>query len=152
MCSLSTIRQWQTPYSEVWGIITAKVNVCRVPKRFPQEVRGLSTGRSEHPDQLAPHILQTTTTGEDLRVSKLTRNSGFNFRNRSDSWSKWPSQCSRLWSQYLLVWVWISWKCIHYRMSVSNGWVLPLKKKSVLSHHSRPSKTYKTEKPFSFGV
>ena len=35
-----------------------------------------------HPDQLATHILKTTTTGEDLRVTRLTCNSGVNFRNR----------------------------------------------------------------------
>ena len=35
MYSLSTNRQWQTPYSEVLGIITTKINVCGAAKRFP---------------------------------------------------------------------------------------------------------------------
>ena len=37
-----------------------------------------------HPDQLATHILKTTTTGEDLRVTRVTCNSGVNFRNWYD--------------------------------------------------------------------
>ena len=80
-----------------------------------------------HPDQLATHILKTTTIGEDLSVTRLTCNSGINFRNRYGCWSQWPIQCIQLWSQFLLVWIWISWKSIHHRMSVLNGWVLSLK-------------------------
>ena len=37
--------------------------------------------------------------------------------------------------QYLLVWIWISWKFIHHGMSVSNGWVLSLKIQFLLSIH-----------------
>ena len=39
-------------------------------------------GGSDPPDQLATHILKTATTGEDLRVTRLTCNSGVNFRNQ----------------------------------------------------------------------
>ena len=97
------------------------------------------------------HILKIITTGKDLRVSRLTCNGGASFRNRYDCWSQWPVQCSQLWSQFLLVWIWISSKVIHHRMSVSDGWVLSLKK-SVLSQHSRQSNKYKTEQPFLFRV
>ena len=79
------------------------------------------------PDQLTTYTLETTSTNEDLRVTRLTCNRGVSFRNRSDFWSQWPSQCSQLWSLCLLVWIWISWRFIHHRMSISNGWVLPLK-------------------------
>ena len=68
-----------------------------------------------------------------LHVTRLTCNIGINFRNRCDCWSQWPFQCTQLWSQFLLVWVWISWKFIHHRMSVSNGWVLSLKMSFLLS-------------------
>ena len=74
-----------------------------------------------------------TTTGEDLRVTRLTCNSGVNFRNRYECWSQWPIQCSQLWSQYFLAWIWISWKFTHHRMSVSNIRVLSLKIQFLLS-------------------
>ena len=80
-----------------------------------------------HPNQLAIHILKITTIGEDLRVTRLTCNSGVNFRNWYDCWSQWPIQCIPLWSQFLLVWIWISRKFIYYWMSVSNRWGLSLK-------------------------
>ena len=86
-----------------------------------------------HPDQLAIHILKTATTGEDLSVTRLACNSGVNFRNLYDCWSQWPIQCIQLWSQLLLAWIWISWKFIHHRMSVSNEWVLSLKVQFPLS-------------------
>ena len=86
-----------------------------------------------YPDQLAIHILKPTTTGEDLGITRLTCNSGVNFGNRYDCWSQWPIQCIRLWSQFLLAWIWISLKCIHHRMSVSNRWVLSLKIQFLLS-------------------
>ena len=38
MCSLPTIRQRQTPSSEVRGRITAKVKVCGVMKRYHEKV------------------------------------------------------------------------------------------------------------------
>ena len=72
----------------LWGIITAKINVCGVAKRFPQKVRdkgrALNKTVLNHPDQLATYISETTTTSEDLRVTRLTCNSGVNLRNRSD--------------------------------------------------------------------
>ena len=88
---------------------------------------------SDQPDQPATHILKTTTTGEDHRVTRLTCNSGVNYRNRYDCWSQWPIQCIQLWSQFLLVWIWIIWICIHHRMSVSNGWILSLNIEFLLS-------------------
>ena len=107
------------------------------PKRSPQKVRdkrGLWTGRFWPTPINSPHTSwKLPTTGEDLRVTRLTCNSGVNFRNRYDCWSQWPIQCSQLWSQFLLVWIWNSWKCIHHRMSVSNGWVLSLKIQFILS-------------------
>ena len=70
MYSLPTIRQWQTPYSEVRGRITAKVNVCGVAKRSPQKVRNkrgaLSRPVLNSPAELATRILGTTNTGEAL--------------------------------------------------------------------------------------
>ena len=89
--------------------------------------------------QLATHILKTTTTGKDLRVTRLTCNSGVNFRNRYHCWSQWPIQCIQLWSQLLLVWIWIFWKFIHHRMSVSSGLVLSLKIEFL--HSIRVSRT-----------
>ena len=77
-----------------------------------------------HPDQLAIHILKTTTSGDDLRVTRLTCNSGVNFRNRYVCWSQWPIQ---LWSKFLLVWIWTFSTFIYHRISVSKGWVLSLK-------------------------
>ena len=103
------------------------------PKRSPQNVRdkgGLWTGRFW---PTWTHILKTTTTSEDLRVTRLTCNCGVSFRNRYYCLSQWPVQCSRLWSEFLLVWIWISWKFIHRRMLVSNGWVLSLKIQFLLS-------------------
>ena len=102
------------------------------PKSSPQKVRdkeGLWKGGSDplRWTRHRLHILKITTTGEDLRVTRLTCNSSVNFRNRYDHWSQWPIQCIQLWSQFLLVWIWISWKSIHHRMSVLNGWVLSLK-------------------------
>ena len=56
-------------------------------KSSPQKVRdkeGLGKGGSD-PPRSTPHThLKTTTTGEDLRVTSLTCNSGVNFRNRYD--------------------------------------------------------------------
>ena len=73
-------------------MITAKINVCWVAKLFPQKVslnrdkrRALIRAVPNHPDLLATHILETTTTGEDLRVTRLISNSGVSFRNRSYS-------------------------------------------------------------------
>ena len=62
------------------------------------------------PDQLAIHMLKITISNKDLRVTRLTCNSGVNFRNGYDCWSQWPIQCSQLRSQFLLVSIWISWK------------------------------------------
>ena len=107
--------------------------MIRTSEILPQKVRDKGTDLKRvflnHPCQLATRILETTTTG----VTRLTCNSAINFWNQSDCWSQWPSQCSQLWSQYLLVWIWISWKCIHHRMSVSNRWVLSLKNRFLLS-------------------
>ena len=135
---LPTIGQRQTSQSKVWGMITAKINVCVVAKHFPQvslrdKRRGLNRAVLNYPDQLATRVLETTTTCEGLHVTRLTCNSNVSFRNRSDCWLQWPSQCSRLWSQCLFISVWISWKSIHHRMSVSNGWILYLKISFLLS-------------------
>ena len=65
-------------------MITAKINVCVVAKRFPQKVslrdkrRALNRAVLNHPDQLATNTLKTTATGEDLHVTRLTCNSGVN--------------------------------------------------------------------------
>ena len=108
------------------------------PKRSPQRVRNfkkrsLNRAVLTHPDQLAIHNLKTTTTGEGRRVTRLTCNSGVNFRNRYECWSQWSIQCIQQWPQFLHVWIRTSWKCIHHRMSVSNGWVLSLKIQFFLS-------------------
>ena len=66
------------PSSEVWGMSTTDISVWGVTKRFPQKVslgdkrRALSWPVLNHPNQLATHILDTTTTGEDLSVTRLT--------------------------------------------------------------------------------
>ena len=79
---------YSLPTNEVWGMITPKINVCGVAKRFPQKVsltdkRGVLNGAVlNHPDQLATNILETYNTGEDLRVTRLTCNSGVSFRKR----------------------------------------------------------------------
>ena len=86
-----------------------------------------------HPDQLATRILKITTTGEDLRVTRVTCSSGVNFGNWYNCWSQWPIQCIQLSSQFLLIWIWISWKSIHCPLSVSNGWALSLKIQFLLS-------------------
>ena len=97
------------------------------PKCSPRKVRlkrrALKRAVLNHPDQLATHILETTATGEVvyLRVTR-TCNRGISFRNRSDRWSHWPSQCWRLWSRCLLAWIWISGNLFIIE-SVSNGWV-----------------------------
>ena len=107
-----------------------------LPKSSPQKVRVKEVSERvvlTHPDQLAMHILKITTSGEHLRVTRLTCNSGVNFRNRYDCWSQWPIRFIQLWSQFFLVWIWISWKFIHHRMSVSNRWVLSLKIQFLLS-------------------
>ena len=125
------------------------------PKHSPKKVRDKRRTPNRavvnHTDQLATHILETTTTGKDLRVTRLTCNNGVNFRNRSNCWSQWPFHSSRLCSRCLIVWIWISWKFIHHRMSVSNRWFLSLKN-SLPSQHSRQSNKYKTEQPILSGV
>ena len=71
------------------GMMIAKIIVCGVSNHFPQQVsvtdkrKALNRAVLNHPDQLVTHILETTTTGEDLRVTRLTRNNGVNFRNGS---------------------------------------------------------------------
>ena len=111
--------------------ITVEVTVYGIAKFSPQKVRDKRRAQNRvvlnHPDQLITNILETITTGEDLSVTRLTCNGGVIFRNWFDCWWQWPSQCSWLWSWYLLIWIWISWKIIHHRMSVSNSLVLFLK-------------------------
>ena len=100
------------------------------------EIKEISEQHGSDPPRLTRH----THLGNDLRVIRLTckqwcyltYNNGVSFRNRSDCWSQWPAQCSQLWSHCLLVWIWIPWKFIHHRMSVSNGWVLSLKIRFLL--------------------
>ena len=105
-------------------------------KSSQQKVRikgGLWTGRFWPTPINSPHILKTTSTGEDLHITRLTCDSGVNFRNQYDCWPQWPIQRIQLWSQFLLIWIRTSWKFIHYRMSVSNRWVLSLKIQLLLS-------------------
>ena len=64
-----------------------------------------------------------------------TCNSDVSLWNWSNCWSQWPSEYCRLWSQCPLIWIWISWKFILYRTSVSNKWVLSLKIWFLLSIH-----------------
>ena len=62
--------------NEVWGMITPKISVRGVAKRFPQKVslrgkrRAVNRAILNHPEQLAPHILETSSTGKDLPVHK----------------------------------------------------------------------------------
>ena len=67
---------------------TVKVNVCGVAEHSPQKVgdkAGLSTGVVQtQPNQLATHMLETTTIGKHLYVNRLTCNSGVSFRNGSN--------------------------------------------------------------------
>ena len=96
------------------------------PKSPPQKVRvkgGLWTGRFWPTPINSPHTSWKLPPLAKACVTRLTGNSGVNFRNR----------CIQLWSQFLLVWIWISWKFIHHRISVSNGWVLSLKILFLLS-------------------
>ena len=108
MYSLPTIRQWQTPWNEVWGMITTKINVCASWERFPQRVsvrdkRGaLNRAALNHPDQLATHDLDTTTKVEDHRATKLTLQHWCQVQ-KPVYWSQWSFQCSRLWPQCLLI-------------------------------------------------
>ena len=86
--------------------------------------RTLKSGVLNHPVQHTTHILDNTTTGDDFWVTRLTCNYGVNFRNRFDCWSQWPSaQSVIVIMACLLIWIWISWKFIHYQMLVSNGQV-----------------------------
>ena len=72
------------------GYDYGEVDVCGVAKHCPQKVSLRDKGRSlnravlKYHVQLATHILETTTTGEDLHVTGLTCDSGVDFRNRSD--------------------------------------------------------------------
>ena len=107
------------------------------PKRSPQKVRDhfwrLWTGRSWTTPINSPHTSwKPPPLAKYLRVTRIC-NGGVNWRNRSGCWSQWPSQCWRLWSRCLLVWIWISWKFVHRRMPISNGWILSLKIRSRLS-------------------
>ena len=71
-------------------MVTAKINVCGAATSFTQKFSLRGKGRAlnravlNDPDQLGTRIFETTITGEDLRVSRLTCYSGVNFRNRSD--------------------------------------------------------------------
>ena len=123
-------------------------DIQKAPHRRLEEVS--EQCGSDPLDQLATHFLKTTTTGERLRVTRLTCNSGVNFRNRYDCWSQRPIQCIQLWSQILLVWIWISWKFIHHQMSESKQ-MGSVPKNSVSSQHSCQSNKYKTEQPFLSG-
>ena len=57
-------------------MITAKINVCGVAKRFPQKVslrdkrRALNRTVMNHHDQLATHVLEITTTGEAIGLQE----------------------------------------------------------------------------------
>ena len=116
-------------------------DIRNAPHRRLEIKRSLNRAVLTHPDQLATHILETTTTGEDLRVTRLTCNSGVNFKNQSHCWSQCPSRCSQLWLRIFLVWIWICWKFIHHRMSVSNGWVLSLRIQFLLSIRASRTRT-----------
>ena len=97
------------------------------PKSSPQKVRnkkGLWTGR------FWPTLINSPDTSwklpplaKDLRKTRLTCKSGVSLRNRYDYWSQLALQCI----------IWISWKSIHHRMSVSKGWVLSPKIQFLLS-------------------
>ena len=158
MCSLPAIRQWRTPGKVTVGVrIPEKVNVCGSAKRSPQNFRykgGLRKGRSwpipinsPHTSWKLPPLAKTSL--DQSSVTRLAYNSGVSFKHRSDFWSQWPFHCSQLWSGYLLVWIWISWKFIHHRMSVSNGWFLSLKIRFLLRICVK-SNTYKTELSFFY--
>ena len=125
------------------------------PKTCPQKVRdkeGLWKGGSDPLRSTRHRHLENYHHWWGPSCNWLTCNSGVNFRNQYDCWSQWPIQCIELWSQFLLVCIWTSWKFIHHRMSVSNGWVLSLKIQFLLSIRVRQSNKYKTEQPFSSGV
>ena len=59
-------------------------DIRNAPHRRLEIKKVSEQGGSDPPDQLATHILKTATTGEDLRVTRLTCNSDVNFRNRYD--------------------------------------------------------------------
>ena len=136
-------------------MITAKINICGVAKRFPQKVslrdkrRALNRAVLNYPDQLATYSLETTTTGKDLRVTRLTCNGGVNFRNRSDCWSQCPSQTSQLFSQCLFIGVSLK-KYIYYssNININIKRIGSVPKNVVPSQRLRQSKTHKTEPPF----
>ena len=125
----------------VVGLLRKPMSVGR--QNFPHrrlEIKKVSEQGGPDPPRSTLHThLETTTAGQDLRVTRLTYNSGVRFRNRYDCWSRWPSQSKQLRLQFLFVLLWISWNYIHHRISVSNGWVLSIKK-SVPSKH-RVSRT-----------
>ena len=117
-------------------MITRKVNVCVVAKHFPQKVRdkprALKKVILNHPDQLTTHSLRylwklppLAKTFVLLDWFATVGTVVSSFRNQSDCWSHLPPQ--RRWSHCCFIIIRISWKFIHYQMSVSNGWVLSQK-------------------------
>ena len=102
-------------------------------KSSPQKVRdkgGLWKGRSD-PSRSTRHAHLENYL--HWRKTRLTCKSDVSFRSRFEFWLQWPIRCIQLWSQFLLVWIWITWKSILHRMSASNGWVLSLNIQFLLS-------------------
>ena len=135
-CSPLVVRCTESFDFDFFSAIFISWMIKDIRKCSLQKVRdkgGLWTGRFWPNPINSPHILKTTSTGEDLHITRLTCDSGVNFRNQYDCWPQWPIQRIQLWSQFLLIWIRTSWKFIHYRMSVSNRWVLSLKIQLLLS-------------------
>ena len=151
-------KKWHTNLRRVHcqQYCNVNISVCGVAERSPETIRdkcrALNRADLNHPDQLATHILETSTTGEDLRVTRLTGNSGVSFRSRSDCWSQLPIQCGRLRSQSLLDWVWIYPEILFIIECQYIKRMRSFPTNSVPSQHSRQSGTYKTEQPFLSNV
>ena len=127
-------------------MITAKIKVCGVAERFPlvslrDKRRSLNRAVLTHPDQLATHILKTTTTGEDLRVTRLKCNSGVNSGTGATTDRNGPFSV-------------VSYGHIVFSSKIYSPSYVSIKrmgsvpKNSVPSQHSRQWNKYQTEQPF----
>ena len=124
------------------------------PKCSPQTVRnkgGLWTGRFWPVPINSPQILETATTGKNLRVTWLTCNSGVIPGTGATAGRNGPISVVDFGHNVFCLNVDFL-KFIHRRISVSNGRVLFQKFSSFSAYTSIKNVGCKTEQPFLSGV
>ena len=115
------------------------------PKRCPQKVRdkwrALNKAVLNNLDQLTIHILETTNTGEDLRVTRLISNSGVSFRNRSEFWIAIVLSMLTVVVTMSYLRLNLNFRKIYSSSNVSIKRMVSVPENSIPSQHSRQSRS-----------